>query len=591
MTVEIDRLTEPLQLKAQDLNPDRDFGDKIGNNENVSPSLCENELLVAVRPSNLIQTQLLNVNAPICKKIIENNVLAIRNLVSPPKRPIENNLSTSEEPQAKRTSLTPNLCAPIVSSQSLPNSPNRLLSQSAGNSSELQSAIKRVQNNLSQSCFADLRPKKHEDIDSDLTCLNWLQEGNLLNGFTPKKDEKGENSSEEENSVETVDASDLSLLVNDPLNSINEVDKSLRKPAYSFSTLIFMAIENAKDKRLPVKEIYQWIQDNFPYFQKAPIGWKNSVRHNLSLNKSFKKVDKEKCIGKGSLWTIDHEARAGLVQQLRKTATYHSYPYSRLPFTHRYYTKGGHVCKRDSTGRFLPNHDDAEFDVAAAMCSLSSSSIIPVGYEYKTVLKPGINNLHSSARPHHKTSFDLLKLWRTYFEPWNEFDSDDDNEDCKRDKFFSNSNSKYTIDNFLDQVRGKAPSSYHNKRMGQRLNTSSDADYEFFNSEDEDSSDDEDEEMKENMRRLVEKEKDDDGLFDSGYSEEGTLKSASSLDHSYSKSLQSLCRPQSKRESKGVAALLSLADAASKELENMSKDSGTSSPEKDITQKVISPVK
>eukprot|EP00111_Clytia_hemisphaerica_P015270 TCONS_00045037-protein len=336
MTVEIDRLTEPLQLKAQDLNPDRDFGDKIGNNENVSPSLCENELLVAVRPSNLIQTQLLNVNAPICKKIIENNVLAIRNLVSPPKRPIENNLSTSEEPQAKRTSLTPNLCAPIVSqSQSLPNSPNRLLSQSAGNSSELQSAIKRVQNNLSQSCFADLRPKKHEDIDSDLTCLNWLQEGNLLNGFTPKKDEKGENSSEEENSVETVDASDLSLLVNDPLNSINEVDKSLRKPAYSFSTLIFMAIENAKDKRLPVKEIYQWIQDNFPYFQKAPIGWKNSVRHNLSLNKSFKKVDKEKCIGKGSLWTIDHEARAGLVQQLRKTATYHSYPYSRLPFTHR----------------------------------------------------------------------------------------------------------------------------------------------------------------------------------------------------------------------------------------------------------------
>ena len=94
----------------------------------------------------------------------------------------------------------------------------------------------------------------------------------------------------------------------------------------------------------------------------------------------------------------------------------------------------------------------------------------------------------------------------------------------------------------MDQVRGKAPS--NPKKGNQRLNTSSDADYEFFNSDD-DSSDDEDEEMKENMRRLVEKEKDDDCLFDSGYSEEGTLKSksATKLDHSYSKSLQSLCRP------------------------------------------------
>ena len=143
--------------------------------------------------------------------------------------------------------------------------------------------------------------------------------------------------------------------------------------------------------------------------------------------------------------------------------------------------------------------------------------------------------------------------------------------------------SKLTINDFLDQVRGKAPSIP--KKGNQRLNTSSDADYEFFNSDD-DSSDDEDEEMKENMRRLVEKEKDDDCLFDSGYSEEGTFKSksATKLDHSYSKSLQSLCRPQSKRESKGVAALLSLANAASKELENLSRDSGTSSPEKETEQ-------
>ena len=53
-----------------------------------------------------------------------------------------------------------------------------------------------------------------------------------------------------------------------------------------------MAIEDSPEKALPVKEIYAWIVYHFPYFKTAPTGWKNSVRHNLSLNKSFLKVEK-----------------------------------------------------------------------------------------------------------------------------------------------------------------------------------------------------------------------------------------------------------------------------------------------------------
>ncbi|CAI9550024.1 unnamed protein product [Staurois parvus] len=55
-----------------------------------------------------------------------------------------------------------------------------------------------------------------------------------------------------------------------------------------------MAIEDSPTKRLPVKDIYNWILEHFPYFANAPTGWKNSVRHNLSLNKCFKKVDKDR---------------------------------------------------------------------------------------------------------------------------------------------------------------------------------------------------------------------------------------------------------------------------------------------------------
>lgn len=91
------------------------------------------------------------------------------------------------------------------------------------------------------------------------------------------------------------------------------------KPPYSFSCLIFMAIEDCEQKALPVKEIYAWIVDHFPYFNNAPTGWKNSVRHNLSLNKCFQKVEKASNLGKGSLWTVDQQYRPNLLQALTRS--------------------------------------------------------------------------------------------------------------------------------------------------------------------------------------------------------------------------------------------------------------------------------
>lgn len=123
--------------------------------------------------------------------------------------------------------------------------------------------------------------------DEELTNLNWLHESkNLLTSFgDPVLRSVSPVQEPDDDPPPSPATSDLAYDAKHNPNC---------KPPYSFSCLIFMAIEDAPSKRLPVKDIYNWILEHFPYFANAPTGWKNSVRHNLSLNKCFKKVDKDR---------------------------------------------------------------------------------------------------------------------------------------------------------------------------------------------------------------------------------------------------------------------------------------------------------
>ncbi|XP_065348148.1 forkhead box protein O-like isoform X2 [Cloeon dipterum] len=92
----------------------------------------------------------------------------------------------------------------------------------------------------------------------------------------------------------------------------------------SYADMITQAIQSVPDQRLTLSQIYEWMVQNIEYFgdkgeHNSSAGWKNSIRHNLSLHNKFMRLQNEGT-GKSSWWVINPDAKPGKNARRRATS-------------------------------------------------------------------------------------------------------------------------------------------------------------------------------------------------------------------------------------------------------------------------------
>lgn len=203
----------------------------------------------------------------------------------------------------------------------------------------------------------------HRALNLIKNCADEKLESNKKFGF-PKKIPKKLAKFQTENKSDSFLKPRISTSPNEFALNYNKSDSTIKyehttnwganKPQLTLSCLIFMAIVDSKEKCLPVRKIYEWIEMNFPFYKYGTNGWKSSIRHNLSFSKCFKKTDSNDDIlmlpennhsrlildleakspdemisnsnkrrapnTNGTCWTVCSESKAYLVQALKKSS-------------------------------------------------------------------------------------------------------------------------------------------------------------------------------------------------------------------------------------------------------------------------------
>ncbi|KAI4660171.1 uncharacterized protein J4E79_005976 [Alternaria viburni] len=90
-----------------------------------------------------------------------------------------------------------------------------------------------------------------------------------------------------------------------------------------YAQLIYQALLNAPNNTMILRDIYEWFKANTDKASASETkGWQNSIRHNLSMNGAFEKVDQPgEESRKGFMWRLTDEA---IREGVKSTTRYRS---------------------------------------------------------------------------------------------------------------------------------------------------------------------------------------------------------------------------------------------------------------------------
>ncbi|KAL1651079.1 hypothetical protein SLS61_005597 [Didymella pomorum] len=124
-----------------------------------------------------------------------------------------------------------------------------------------------------------------------------------------------------------------------------------------YAQLIHRALLDAPDHTMVLRDIYDWFRRHTDKATNSETkGWQNSIRHNLSMNGAFEKVDSPSdATIKGFMWRL---TEAALVEGVKSTTRYRS----KAPNKRSHHTqpqpqrqasgaKGGHAARRTANLR------------------------------------------------------------------------------------------------------------------------------------------------------------------------------------------------------------------------------------------------
>ncbi|KAF7258617.1 hypothetical protein EG68_03769 [Paragonimus skrjabini miyazakii] len=165
---------------------------------------------------------------------------------------------------------------------------------------------------------------KCDATDDSLTNLTWLYDMHPV-GFEIDVTHKSNEDSPESGvtncdpHVSSFGQLPFSGSLLDPQVRLDYRTKWTGKPPFSYATLICLAMRELGKPKVTLSDIYGWIMNNFAYYRHTDSSWQNSVRHNLSLNKCFEKVPRDKNErGKGGFWRVNPKHADWLEANLAK---------------------------------------------------------------------------------------------------------------------------------------------------------------------------------------------------------------------------------------------------------------------------------